>query len=308
MKAFNNGDIVEQNSVRIHLNSVTSAMGTLIFEALRCYKKDGADGELYAFRSLDHYRRLQASLRCLNMEPPVSYDEFKSAISRVIVANGISDNCYLKVIVYWDQILAGTSLFDLSEMSPKIAVLVKTTSEEFFSNCQSLRCCVSSWRRINEEALPVTAKASANYFNARLGLIDALRNGYHNAIFLDHVGRVSEAAEANVFLVRWSDHTVVTPSLDSSILPGITRDTIMHLVRNSSQFRLEERSVNRAELYSADEIFLVNTAQLVRQISEIDGRTSACSGASDVLRIREGLLDILFQRTPQNEEWFCRVA
>lgn len=308
MKAFNDGEIVDQGSLRLPLNSITSAMGLLIFDAMRCYTKNGTDAGLYAFRLADHHRRLTASLRALNVEVPMSCIALRSAIAEVLRANAIENNCYLKVMVYWDQELAGTSLFDLSTMRPKMAIIASVTTPAFFDGMQELRCCISSWRRINEEAMPPSIKASANYFNARLELVDAIHDGYDNAIFLDQAGRISEAAESNVFLIRRVDNTMVTPSVTSSILPGITRDTIIRVMRDAGKYRVEEREVNRAETCAADAVFLTNTAQLIRNVTEIDGRRFDRSATVEVSCVRQALLDVLFQKTLCNEEWFCRVA
>src|SRR5690349_3718757 len=114
MKVFNDGAIVDASLLRIPLNSITPALGLLIFESLRCYPKDGERETLYAFRLPDHYSRLTASLRALNVNVPLSCDDLKTAISMLLAANNMSDSCYIKILIYWDQEVKGTSLFDLS--------------------------------------------------------------------------------------------------------------------------------------------------------------------------------------------------
>lgn len=306
MKAFRDGEIVDEPSVTVHLNCVSCALGTLVFEGLRCYERDGPDGGLYAFRLADHFRRLVASLRCLNVDPPCTLETLRSALVDLVAANGRISSCYVKIMVFWDHVLAGTSLFDLSRLQPKMAIFMRPAPAEFFSTCQDLRCCVSSWRRISSDSAPPGAKASANYYNARLALVDAMRQGYDNAILLNHLGEVAEATESNLFLVFAADCTVVTPSLHSGILAGVTRDTIMASLPDVMSFRFKERAVRREEVYSADQLFLTNTASLVRRVSEVDGRTFRDSPV--VPEIRRNLLALLSQRAPAPPGWFDQVG
>lgn len=302
MDAWLDGEIVEEDSVTLHVNSVTSALGTAFFEAMRCYPVVGRGPTVFRFEA--HYRRLVRSLSVVGARFPHTADDLLSAVAQAVRANSAAgEACYLKVMVFWDAVLSGSSLIDLSSFTPRVAVFLRRTPDSFFHSLPQLRCRISSWRRIADNAMPAQAKATANYYNARLGLTEARAVGYENAIFLNSRGAVAEAADANVFVVDRQAMMITTPSLDSGILPGVTRDSVLEMLRGDARFRVSEQRLYPMDLYAADEVFLTNTAQLVRQVSEIDGRQLATGPGTFTAALRAELIEALFQ-ADRRPEWF----
>ncbi|MCS7136746.1 MAG: branched-chain-amino-acid transaminase, partial [Candidatus Caldarchaeum sp.] len=166
-------------------------------------------------------------------------------------------------------IYAGENIMSLNavELPVRAAVLVFPL-EKFFSK-QGLRVCVSSWRRLPDSSMPPRAKASANYLNSILASTEARQQGYDEAVLLDQAGYVSEGAGENIFLVK--NEILITPPASSSILEGITRDTVIKLSTDMG-YRVVERPISRTELYTADELFFTGTAAEVTPIVEVDGR------------------------------------
>ncbi|RSM50885.1 hypothetical protein DMA12_01725 [Amycolatopsis balhimycina DSM 5908] len=305
MDTWLDGEIVAEESVTLHVNSVTSALGTAFFEAMRCYPASGRGAAVFRFEA--HYRRLVRSLSVVGARLPLTADELLSAVAETVCANSAAGQaCYLKVMVFWDTVLTGSSLVDLGGLSPRVAVFLRTTPESFFRDCPRLRCRISSWRRMDDNAMPAQAKATANYYNARLGLTEALAAGYDNAIFLNSRGAVAEAAEANVFVVDRRAMTVLTPSLDSGVLPGVVRDSVLELLRGDARFRVAEERLHPMDLYAADEVFLTNTAQLVRQVSEVDGRQLATGPGTFAADLRAELVETVF-RAERRPDWFAAL-
>ncbi|MFE8956665.1 aminotransferase class IV [Streptomyces althioticus] len=305
--AWLDGELVPEESVSLHVNSVTSALGTGFFEALRCYPTPG--GGSAAFRLRDHHRRLTRSLAVVGAAPPVSERDLVSALAALIDAEGMTGApVYVKVMVYWDVVLQGTSLVALQEYQPRTAIFVRSTAADMFSTCPVVRCRISSWRRADTGVMPPHAKATANYYSARLGLTEALSTGFDNAIFLNGKGTVAEAAESNIFLVDRRARTVTTPTLACGALPGITRDTVLERLRAGTDFEVVEAPVQHTDLYAADEVFLTNTAQIIRGVARIDGR-SLGDGAGEVTQaVRADLLDMLFQRTSAPAGWLTSLV
>ncbi|QUQ64982.1 aminotransferase class IV [Kutzneria sp. CA-103260] len=305
MDAWLDGETVAEESVTLHVNSVTAALGTAFFEAMRCYPVSRRGAAVFRFEA--HYRRLVRSLSVVGARLPLTAEDLLSAVAEIVSANSAAGQaCYIKVMVFWDTVLSGTSLVDLGEFTPRVAVFLRTTPDSFFHNCPRLRCRISSWRRMDDNAMPAQAKATANYYNARLGLTEALAAGYDNAIFLNGRGAVTEAAEANVFVVDRRAMTVATPSLDSGVLPGVIRDSVLEVLRGDARFQVCEERLHPMDLYAADEVFLTNTAQLVRQVSEIDGRQLATGPGTLAGDLRAELVDILF-RPDRRPEWFAAL-
>lgn len=301
MDAWLDGEITAEKSVTLHVNSVSSALGTAFFEAMRCYPQPGGAA---VFRFEAHYRRLVRSLSVVGARLPLTADGLLAAVAQTVRANSaVKEATYLKVMVFWDTVLSGSSLVDLGRLTPRVGVFLRKTPESFFQGCPQLRCRISSWRRMDDNAMPTQAKATANYYNARLGLTEALAAGYDNAIFLNSRGEVAEAAEANVFVLDRRTMSVSTPPLDSGALPGVTRDSVLELLHGDGRFRVAEEPLHPMDLYAADEVFLTNTAQLVRQVGEIDGRKLVAGPGTLADRLRADLIDTLF-RADRRPEWF----
>jgi branched-chain amino acid aminotransferase len=254
--------IVPESEAKVNVLSPTSQFGLNVFEGIRCYWND-ENKTLYAFRLEDHLKRLMQSCKLLHISIPYSFEEMLVFFKKIIIANNFKEDCAVRMTIFGDGIGSWHSIenFDMF-----IAPIIKHRTNVNYLKGKT--ACISSWRRINDNILPPRAKIGANYINSRFGFLEAKKNGYDVPIFLDDLGKVSESSGACIFLVR--DNKLITPNISSSILESITRDTIIKLA-NKKGIEVEERMVDRTELYIADEVFLCGTAAEITPIISIDG-------------------------------------
>jgi branched-chain amino acid aminotransferase len=262
--AFFNGEIVpiEQANVNVMTNALN--YGTGCFEGIRGYWS-AEDEQLYVFQLRPHMERLLRSCRILYMQCPYNADELCRITLDLLRREEFREDVYIRPLVY--------------KSDPAIAVKMNGLTDSFtlwavgfgqYIEGGALKVCVSSWRRIDDNIIPARAKVSGAYVNSALAKTEALLNGYDEAIVLDGDGKVSEASAANLFLVR--DGVLVTPPVTSDILEGITRQVVVTLAREKLGLTVAERSIDRTELYIADEAFFCGTGAEVKPIIEVDRR------------------------------------
>ena len=258
-----NGELVEWDKATIHVLSHVVHYGSSVFEGVRCY--DSAKGPAI-FRLHDHTRRLFNSAKVYRMPMPYTEEQVDQACRDVIKANGLRRG-YLRPIAFRGY---GSLGVDPRGCPIDVAVAAqdwgKYLGEEALE--QGVDVGISSWSRFAPNTLPAMAKAAANYMNSQLIKLEAAQHGYSEGIALDVDGYISEGSGENLFLVR--DGKLITPPLGASILPGITRDTIITLARDQGLTVLEER-IPREALYLVDELFFTGTAAEVTPIRSVDG-------------------------------------
>lgn len=304
--ALENGQLVPEDHVLLPVNSVSNALGLVVFEAMRFYTD--AQGSTRLFRFNDHVQRLRSSLALIDAKLDFDTHEILQGIRSLITENGCqNDSGYLKWMVYWPQLLAGTSIVPLSTMIPRWTIYLRPAKKEFLNETGRITCATSIVRRAPEQSSPASVKISANYFNSRLGLAGALRNGYDNAIFLGTDGFVAEAAESNVFAYFQSERQLITPSLSEPILPGITRASLLSIAREIEGIRVEERPIRLGELITADEVFLSNTAQLVRTVTAIDGRPIGGGSQEMASHLRKLLVRTALGEENDRDSWLTEI-
>jgi branched-chain amino acid aminotransferase len=257
-----NGRLVPWKDATIHLASHVIHYGSSIFEGLRAYETPRGTA---VFRLRDHIRRLYNSAKIYRMEIPYSEADFDKALVETVRANKLK-SCYIRPIVY-----RGYNTLGVNPLPNPVdcAVLVwewgKYLGPEAMEN--GVDVCVSSWWRMAPNTFPALAKAGANYMNSQLIKMEALLDGYEEGIALNIRGHISEGSGENIFLVK--DGVVLTPPLSSSVLPGITRDSVMTLFREMG-VRVVEETIPRELLYIADEVFFTGSAAEVTPIRSID--------------------------------------
>lgn len=256
------GDIIRQSMATVNVLSPMAQFGLNVFEGIRCYWND-EKGKLYAFRLDEHLKRLMLSCRLLRLPPPYTIQQIEEYLVRTIAANDMNLDIAVRITIFGDG--QGT-WFSSDQVSMFIAPIAKRRTQLW--QIPALKACVSSWERINDNALPPRAKVGANYINGRYGHLQARHDGYDLPIFLGMDGKVAEGAGACLFLVK--SGVLVTPSITSSVLESITRNTIISIAQ---KFKIDvvERAVDRTELYLADEIFLCGSAAEISPIVSVDG-------------------------------------
>jgi branched-chain amino acid aminotransferase len=258
---WKNGQLIDFEKATVHVLSHALHYGSGVFEGIRCY--DTRQGPA-VFRLVEHLRRLENSAKVYRMPIAFSADELAEACCETIRANELQA-CYIRPIVF-----RGFGTVGVNPLRSPVEVFVavwhwgKYLGEEAE---QGVDVCVSSWHRVSPDSLPAVSKATGNYLNAQLIKMEALANGYVEGIGLDARGFVSEGSGENVFLVQ--DGTLMTPPVASSILSGITRDTVLRMAQDLG-IPVREEVIPRGQLYSADEVFFTGTAAEITPIRSID--------------------------------------
>jgi branched-chain amino acid aminotransferase len=261
-KIWANGKYINWDDAKIHVLSHVVHYGTCIFEGERCYKtKDGPA----IFRLQDHTKRFFNSSKIYRMEIPFSQEEISQAIIETIRINRLQE-AYIRPIVFRGYDSLGVNPFNCPvEVYIAVWEWGAYLGEEALS--QGVDVKVSSWNRIAPNTLPALSKAGANYMNSQLIKIEAMLDGYAEGIALDTSGFVSEGSGENIFLIR--NQKIYTPPLSSSVLEGITRDTIMTLAKDMG-YSLIEDNIPRELLYLADELFFSGSAAEITPIRSVD--------------------------------------
>ncbi|MGB7591975.1 MAG: branched-chain amino acid transaminase [Terriglobia bacterium] len=261
-KVWHNGEFIPWNEATIHVASHVISYASCLFEGIRCY--DTPQGPAI-FRLKEHTDRLVNSCKIYRMELQFTRDQLAQAMVELVRVNNVK-HCYLRPVIF-----RGYGEVGVNPLKNPIEIYLlawewgKYLGEEALR--QGVDACVSSWQRIAPNTLPAIAKSAANYMNSQLVKMEALTNGYVEGISLDASGHVSEGSGENLFIVR--EGKIITPPLSSSILPGITRDSVITLARELG-YTVIEQTLSREMLYIADEVFFTGTAAEITPIRSVD--------------------------------------
>jgi branched-chain amino acid aminotransferase len=296
-----NGKMVEWKNATIHVATHALHYGSGVFEGIRAYDSPRGTN---VFRLPEHMRRLWDSLRIYRMESPYPLDELTDAVLDTIRANGYK-SCYIRPLLY-----RGYSQLGVNPLPCPVDVSIIVWEWEAYLGEEALAkgvdVGVSSWTRIAPNTFPALAKATANYANSALIKMQATVDGYAEGIALDESGLLSEGSGQNLFLVR--DNVVYTPSLTSSILQGITRDTVLTLARDLG-FDVREQPLPREFLYMADEAFFCGTAVEITPIRSIDKITVGQGRRGPVTAaLQERFFAIVTGQRADDHNWLTPVG
>ena len=260
-KIWHNGKLIPWDDATIHVMAHVIHYGSSVFEGVRCYAPPSGPA---IFRAQEHAQRLLDSAKVYRTDVDFTRDEIVKAMSDVVAANGVWP-CYLRPIVLRGYGEAGVNPLN----SPVEVYVVNYPWGKYLTSDANEGCdvCVSSWTRLAPNTLPAMAKAGANYMNSQLIKMEANVNGYSEGIALDTNGYVSEGSGENVFIVR--NGVLQTAPLGNSVLPGITRDSVLHIARDL-EIPIVESVIPREMLYLADEAFFSGTAAEVTPIRSVD--------------------------------------
>lgn len=295
-----NGKLIDWDDARIHVCSHVIHYGSSVFEGMRCYRTPNGPA---CFRLRDHSQRLLNSAKIYRMAPDYSVEDIDKAILDTIGANDLQE-CYVRPLVYRGYHSLGV---DPRPCPVEVAIAVwpwgKYLGEEALEKGVSV--CFSSWNRIAPNTMPAMAKAGANYMNSQLIKLEALGHGYAEGIALDVLGHVSEGSGENIFLVRRG--ALITPTFAASILPGITRSSVIRLAEDMG-IKVIEQNVPREALYLADEVFFTGSAAEITPISQIDSIQVGQGGAGPVTKkLQKAFFDILEGRAEDRYGWLTYV-
>jgi len=283
------------SEARVGLLTHALHYGSGVFEGIRGYW-NAADEELYVFRAREHFERWKANARILKMEIPLTVNELCELTRSLIARNQFQCDLYIRPLAYKSR--QGIGVHFSPEMEIALAAVPFGT---YIDSSAGLRVCVSSWRRVEDNAIPARAKICGAYVNSALAASEAHANGFDDAIFLTEDGHVSEGAASNIFLVR-NGH-LITPPVHDNVLEGITRSTVIELARDL-WVDTQERPVDRSELYVADEIFLCGTAFEIAPVVEVDRRRVGAGETGPLSRrLRAAYQEIVRGRTARGAHW-----
>ncbi len=293
-KVWMNGEMVDWDGARVHVLTHALHYGTGVFEGLRCYETDRGSA---AFRLRDHLRRMERSARIFQMEIPYSVDELTEATFELIKANGLKE-CYVRPLAF--RGFGGEMGVNPAANPVFVSIAVWAWGAYLGEDAvtKGVRVTFSSWRRGDPNIIPPMAKATGAYLNASMAKLEATQAGFDEAIMLNPGGRVSEATGQNLFAVKNGE--LLTPPLIDGPLPGLTRDSVMHIAKDQGM-PLSERSLTRADLYVAEELFLTGSATEVIPIREVDGRVFEPGPITQILQQR--YTDICRGRDEKYHDW-----
>ena len=300
-KIWHNGRFIHWNEAQIHVLSHVTSYGSSVFEGLRCYAT--ASGPA-VFRPREHMRRLHDSAKIYRIEIPYSVDQLVSGMLELIHINKM-ESCYVRPLV----IRGYGSLGVLPMADTPIETYMAVWEWGKYLGAEAMEegvdVCVSSWNRMAPNTLPAMSKAGGNYMNSQLIRMESAINGYAEGIALDTQGYVSEGSGENVFVIR--DGKILTPPLGSSVLPGITRDSVMQLSAGLG-YPVTESLIPREMLYIADEIFFTGTAAEVTPVRSVD-RIKVGAGRRGPIteKIQKAFFDIVEGKAKDTYGWLVAV-
>jgi branched-chain amino acid aminotransferase len=300
-KIWMNGELVDWDDATIHVGAHGLHYGSGVFEGIRCYETVRGPS---VFRLTDHMQRLDNSARLLHMELPFSVEQLRAATFELLGANGLPE-CYVRPIAFYGYgqlgVAARSNPVDVAIMSWPWGTYL---GEEGLTKGISAK--ISSWQRIGPNVIPHVAKATGVYLNSMLAVTEANRAGYDEAILLTSDGYVADGSGENIFVVKNGE--LYTPSLSTSILPGITRDSVIQIAQDLG-YSVVEKSIIRSDLYLADEVFMVGTAAEVTPLRAVD---DVEIGVGEItLEIQMTYLDVVRGRNERYPHWLeyaARVA
>ena len=276
--AFLNGEYVPLENAKVGIMTHALHYGTAAFEGIRGnWNPD--DGKTYMFKLREHYERMLRGCKMLWIEVPYTIDELCQITVEVVERSGHQQDLYIRPVAFKAQeMVANLNLRSLSDGFFCLAVPFGA----YIDSDGAINCCVASYRRIDDTMVPPRFKLSGLYLNSILAKTDAIAAGFDEAIMLNMDGHVCEGTGENIFIVHGD--VIATPTLESNVLPGITRDTIIALARDELGMTVQERPVDRSELYTADEVFLTGTAAHVQGVGTVDHRPVGAGGIGPVTK------------------------
>jgi branched-chain amino acid aminotransferase len=258
------GEQVPWEQATVHVSELGWSTVGGVFEGIKAYWSD-RHNELFVFRLREHLERLHRSMRLVRLPVHCSVDELTEVITQLLRANEVREDTYIFPMAFLKD--SYNDRWNLLDQKSSLLIHTRPTPSHLFSG-RALTAGISSWRRISEDVMPPRVKNLSNYRNGQLARMDALQSGYDTSIILNQQGKLAEAPGACIVMVR--DGKLITPDLTQSVLESITRDAIITLAREELGIPVEERAVDRTELYMADEAFICGTHAEITPVISVD--------------------------------------
>jgi len=276
------GEFMPVSEAKVSIMTHALHYGTAVFEGIRG-NWNPEQGVINIFRQREHYERLLRGCQLLMLDVPYDCEDMCSITAETVARSGLKEDVYVRPIAY--KSAERVANLKLHELASDFNVIVVPFGQYIKSD--PLRCCTSSWRRVEDDMIPARLKIAGLYVNSILAKTEAVLSGFDEAILLNADSHVCEGTGENLFIVV--DGQICTPPLDDNVLPGITRETAMTLAGDELGIDVVERHIDRSELYAADEVFLTGTAAHITSVAEIDHRKI---GGGNVGRVTRDLQTI----------------
>ena len=295
------GEVKRYADAKVGLMTHALQYGTGVFEGIRGYWSPEHE-QLFVLKLREHYRRMQNSVKLLKLKIPMNLDELCETSIELIRRNNFRQDVYIRPFAFKSSEEIGVRLHNLKD---SFAIYV-TPFGNYVEVDGGIRCMVSSWRRIDDNVAPARAKITGIYVNSALAKTEAMENGFDEAIMLTHDGHVCEGSAENIFLLR--DGKVSTPPTSDNILEGLTRLAMIELLRNELDMEVVERSIDRSELYIADEIFLCGTGAQISPVIDVDRRPIGDGQVGPVVsQLQKLYFDIVRGKNNKYRSWLSPV-
>ena len=298
MYAFFKNEIVPLSEAKIPVTTHAFHYGTACFEGIRGNWNDEQQ-QLYVFRPMEHFRRLIASAKILRIGVRFSPEQLCDIMDQLIRKSDVKADLYIRPVAY--KSAEAVANLKAQELEDDFMMFIMPLGN-YLDPSKGIHCATSSWRRIDDMSLPARGKITGGYVNSVLAKTEATESGFDEAIMLNADGHVSEGSGENVFIV--SGGKLITPAAHDNILLGITRETIIELAREELDIETVERSLDRSELYQADECFLTGTAAHLTPVSRIDHRLVGSGEIGPVTSaLQELYFDVIRGRNARYDTW-----
>ncbi len=295
-KIWMNGKLVPFKNAKVHVLTHALHYSTAIFEGLRCYNTPKGSA---IFRLPEHVNRFFNSAKMYSMKMPYNKKQITDAIIKT-VKNSTLKECYIRPLAYY-----GYGELGLTPTQNKVDVAIACwpwkMGESKAGKFTGAKCKISSWIRIDSAAQPMKAKAASNYANAALARVEALKEGYDEAIMLNNQGKIAEGSAENIFILK--DDKIITPPLTAGVLEGITRDSVIQIIEFNGG-EIIEADLDREDLYVADEVFMTGTAAEIKSVTEIDKTVIGTGKPGKVTKaLQKSFIDVTMGKDERFLSW-----
>lgn len=299
--AFFEGEIRPIHDAKVSVMTQTFNYGTGCFGGIRGYWNEEKK-QLYVFRILDHYKRFLNSGKLLMAEVPYTAQDLADITIDLLTRESWSENCYIRPLLYKADEIIGVRLHDLRDA----LTIFSIPMGNYLPREEGLKLGTSSWRRVDDTAIPPRGKITGAYINSALVKTEAHFNGYDDGLILNQDGHIAEASAANLLMVRQGK--LITPPITANSLEGITLSSVLHLAQHELGIEWVAREIDRTELYYADEAFLCGTGAQVVSIASLDQRTVGSGEMGPITKaIRDLYFNVVYGREEKYMHWLTPV-